>query len=353
MKGLIALLLLCIFAGCTNPPIRGNDVLGARDFVMDSYKIREGKYSILEMEGKEVNSLDPEYLEPGVDVVKEGDVLEVSLYHPSEPNLASYVKEISKHVGYEVEQGKLCLPDIEPLLAENVTLEQLRKAIREAYSAQIPHVEVFVSYKKRVDQLVEIIGNVAQTQVSIDPSTHLFEVLSKAGVNPSANYFKSYLVRDKETVPVDFYKLVHEGDMSQNVVLKGGDKIYIADPQSSQILVMGEVTKQGALPIVGNSVPLQEVLARAGGILFTGNKAYIQVIRGSLIKPKIYTLNWRHIVRLPTESLLLMPGDIVYVAATPITEWNRFINQLLPSVTLYELFAKGIKGVIIQDAAVN
>ena len=353
MKVLTALVLLCLFTQCTNPPITGSDVLGARDFVIDSYKIREGKYSILEMEGKEITALDPKYLEPGEDFVKEGDVLEVSLYHPTEPNLANYVKEISKHVGYEVENGIISLPDIDPISVDHITLEQLRQEIRKSYEKQIPNVEVFVAYKKRANEIVELIGNVLATQVAITPATQLFEVLSKAGVSPQANYYKSYLVRDSETLPVDFSQLVHKGDMSQNVVLHGGDKIYIADPTSSQVLVMGEVTRQGALPVLGNSVPLQEVLARAGGLLFTGNKAYIQVIRGSLIKPKIYTLNWRHIIRLPTESLLLIPGDIVYVAATPITEWNRFINQLLPSVTLYELFAKGIKGVIIQDAVTN
>jgi len=28
-----------------------------------------------------------------------------------------------------------------------------------------------------------------------------------------------------------------------------------------------------------------------------------------------------------------MPGDTVYVSEKPITTWNRFIDQLLPSVS--------------------
>ena len=51
-------------------------------------------------------------------------------------------------------------------------------------------------------------------------------------------------------------------------------------------------------------------------------------------------------MRLPTSSMLLMPGDIVYVAATPITEWNRFIQQIFPTLTGIELFRKGVAGVI-------
>jgi polysaccharide export outer membrane protein len=40
-----------------------------------------------------------------------------------------------------------------------------------------------------------------------------------------------------------------------------------------------------------------------------------------------------------------MPGDIVYVASKPITEWNRFISQLLPSFTGLEIAGRGIGGI--------
>ena len=44
-----------------------------------------------------------------------------------------------------------------------------------------------------------------------------------------------------------------------------------------------------------------------------------------------------------------MPGDIVYVAAKPITEWNRFISQLLPSFAGLEVVGKnaGSLGVFV------
>jgi polysaccharide export outer membrane protein len=78
-------------------------------------------------------------------------------------------------------------------------------------------------------------------------------------------------------------------------------------------------------------ISLREALVTGGGIPFTGNRDCIQVIRGNLINPKIYVLSWEHIVNLPNDSLLLMPGDTIYVTEKPITQWNRFIDQLLPS----------------------
>ena len=77
---------------------------------------------------------------------------------------------------------------------------------------------------------------------------------------------------------------------------------------------------------------LREALVTAGGIPFTGDRDCIQVIRGNLMCPKVYILSWKHITLLPNESLLLMPGDVIYVSEKPITSWNRFISQLFPSM---------------------
>ena len=165
----------------------------------------------------------------------------------------------------------------------------------------------------------------------------LFDVLAVAKVPPHANLFRSYVIREEKLLPVDMYKLIHQGDMSQNIVMRGGDKVYIADTGSASLMVMGEVGCQCVLPLPYGFMSLRHALAAAGGIPYTGDKSYIQIIRGNIVNPKIYTLNWEHVIHLPNSSLLLMPGDIVYVASKPITEWNRFISQLMPSFSGLEV----------------
>ena len=128
--------------------------------------------------------------------------------------------------------------------------------------------------------------------------------------------------------------------MSQNIVLRGGDKIYIADPAAATLMVMGEVGVERTINLPNGYISLRQALAEAHGIPYTGDKSYIQIIRGNIVRPKIYTLSWEHVIHLPNDSLLLMPGDIVYVAAKPITEWNRFISQLLPSFTTIDIIGK-------------
>jgi len=325
---------------CTNPPYRGKEVVGADTFVLDSYLIREGKFAILEMEGKMAEPLPEALLAEYSDTIQEGDVLKIALYHPTRGDLASAVGAISESIGYRVNRGEITLPELGSFYVAELSLEGARFAIQKAYDRQIRDAQVFVAYRQRIEKKVELAGKVALYEVPVDGKLRLFETLAKAQVPPSANLFKSYLVREGHPLSVDFNRLLKEGDMTQNIVMRGGDKIYIAEENSANLMVMGEVAKPGTLPLLSGAMPLREALAQAGGILFTGDKAFIQVIRGNILRPKIYTLNWEHVVRLPTDSLLLMPGDIVYVAATPISEWNRFVSQLFPSFTALDLFCR-------------
>ena len=128
--------------------------------------------------------------------------------------------------------------------------------------------------------------------------------------------------------------------------MRPGDKIFIANAAAANIMIMGEVGIASVIPVPTGSISIRQALAAAGGIPFTGNKQCIQVIRGNAINPKIYRLSWNHITFLPNDSLLLMPGDTIYISETPITKWNRFINQLLPSSLLIDfgLKCKGVCG---------
>ncbi|MCI5051559.1 MAG: polysaccharide biosynthesis/export family protein [Simkaniaceae bacterium] len=343
--------LVALCAGCGNRPVSGSSVVGAHEFVMDSYKIAKGKYSILELEGQPLETLSPKLLSEYPDVIENGDVLDIAIYHPTRKDIAGEVSQIGKSMGYRVEEGKIILPDLPAIEVRGLTLSQAREAIEVAYGKHLSDMNVFISYKERLDRKVSLIGMVSAPSIPVNGKLRIFDVLAEARIPAEANLFKSYVVRKDKALPVDLYRLVHQGDMSQNIVMRGGDKVFIADPSASNIMVMGEVRHEGMFSIPSGTMPLRDALASAGGILFTGNKAYIQVIRGNILKPKVYTLSWKHIVRLPTNSLLLMPGDIVYVGATPITQWNRLITQLIPSFSVYEIFAKGVKGVIVGDMA--
>ncbi len=335
--------LLLLLSSCSGPYL-GKNIYGAEEFVLDSYKIKEGKFSILEMEGKEVEDLPEEYLDEYADSIHEGDVLHIIFFHPSRKDLTHAIASISGQGGFQVMKGKIVLPDLSPVEVEGLTLEEGAQKIKDAYLKQIDDVEIFLTYKDRSIRKVELAGLVATPSVPVNGKIRLFDVLALARVPPEANLFKSYVIRDGKPLAVDLYKLLKLGDMDQNIVLKGGDKIYIAEPAAASIMVMGEVGMQKVLNLPSGFLSLREALAAANGIPFTGDKSYIQIIRGNIANPKIYTLSWEHVIHLPNNSLLLMPGDVVYVASKPITEWNRFISQLLPSFTTVDVIGNSCRG---------
>ncbi|HEY2811089.1 MAG TPA: polysaccharide biosynthesis/export family protein [Rhabdochlamydiaceae bacterium] len=338
-------LLLIALCGCSNPPYRGSDVLGAEEFVMDSYRIREGKFCILEMEGKEYTALPMEYLNEYKDVIHEGDVLNVAIFHPTRTDLVAAVQQIGNTLGFRVIDGKIQVPDLEAVYVQGLTLNEAKEAVQNRYRQQIKDIEVFITYRDRLERKIELAGLVNASSIPVDGRLRLFEALSIARVPPNANLFKSYIVRDDVLLAVDLYKLLKEGDMGQNIVMRGGDKIYIADPSASTLMVLGEVKVERVVDVPNGFMTLRKALAEAGGILPSGDRSYIQVIRGNILHPKIYTLHWEHVVRLPNDSMLLIPGDIVYIAARPMSEWNRFVNDILPTLIGFDLVTKGIKSI--------
>ncbi len=341
-------LLLLVITSCTNPPYRGRDVQGADEFVMDSYRIREGKFCVLQMEGKEFSCLNEELLEEYKDVIHEDDVLQIAIFHPSRSDLSAAVQQISQTMGFRVMNGKINLPDLDPVYVKGLGLDEARDEIQKHYRDQIKDIEVFIVFKDRIERKVELAGLVHVPSIPVDGRLRLFEALSIARVPTNANLFKSYVLRCNELLPVDLYKLVKEGDMSQNIVMRGGDRVYIADPSASTLMVLGEVKNERVVDVPDGFMTLRKALAEAGGMLPSGDRSYIQVIRGNILHPKIYTLHWEHVVRLPNDSMLLIPGDIVYVAARPISEWNRFVNDILPTLIAFDLISNGLKSVSVS-----
>lgn len=331
LRTLLFLLHLIILASCQSAHF-DYPVMGADEFVMDSYRIRQGKLAILELEGYEVGELTPEDMLEYRDVISEDDILNIAIYHPTRKDLMQSIQFINESTGgFKVYQGRISLPDLPPIEVRGLSLEEAKAKLQQAFRDQIQDVEVYITYRDRLQRKVELIGMVAISTVPVDGKIRLFEVLARAHIPHGSNLFKSYVMRGGCQLPIDLHKLINEGDMCQNIVMRGGDKIFIAAPSDATVMVMGEVRIPRPINVPYGFISLREAIVTAGGIPFTGNINCIHVIRGDMICPKVYVVSFDHVVHLPNDSLLLMPGDTVFVSEKPITQWNRFIEQLIPS----------------------
>jgi polysaccharide export outer membrane protein len=328
MKWQWIVFFLCL-AGCT-PPVYQQTTYDVQEFIADSDQISQGKQAILAMQTQDETppfSTSCDYFE---EIVIDGDELTIALYCPRRPDRVAALDRINGTTGFRICNGQICLPHLPPIEVNGLTLREVRDKIQAAYCEELLDVQIFVNFKKRRERQVQVIG-ARRSMINVDGYTRLSEVLAQAGISPYANLFKSHVMRDGQQLPIDLYKLIHEGDESQNIIMRGGDQIFIARAEEATVMVTGEIRRPLVIPVPYGFISLREALVIAGGIPFTGDKGSIQVIRGSLIKPKIYCIAWKDITHLPNQSLLLIPGDVVVVSEKPITQWNRFISQLQPS----------------------
>ena len=147
---LIRCLALLLFCCSCSKPCHQYEIMGADEFVIDSYKIRQGKLAILEMEGVCSGELDPCFMEEYKDVIAEDDILNIILYHPTRKDLTEAVYFINQtQGGFKIIKGCVDLPEVPPIYVNGLTLEEAREKIRTTFNEQIRDVEAFVTYKDR------------------------------------------------------------------------------------------------------------------------------------------------------------------------------------------------------------
>lgn len=322
------LFLICVFGSCQQPYPK-YDVFGPEELVYDSKIIYEQKKNELDkLKGKQDEKLSEDALCCRQDVIHEDDILQITFYHPSRRDLMEAIQLINeRRGGIRVTDGKISLPCINQVQVAGLTLSEARAEIKQRLRQELEDADVFIKFISRRSNLVEITGVVAHTFIPVDGRKRLYEVLSEAQVPPIANLYGSYVLRDGVKLNIDLSLLIREGDMSQNIVMKGGDKIYVAAPLEESVAMMGELLMQTEIPLLKGYMPLKEALGAVRGIPFTGDKKYIQVIRGGVENPKIYVLSLEYILKEANKNLLLIPGDMVYVSQAPVTQWFLFFEK--------------------------
>jgi len=121
--------------------------------------------------------------------------------------------------------------------------------------------------------------------------------------------------------------------------------VRVADFRSKKVYVMGEVLKPGFLSMNDQPLSITDAITMAGSLdPNASDPRHIYVIRGSLTHPEIYWLNAATPAALLLgEKFQLEDHDVVIVSTAAVTRWNRFLNQMLPSLqTIW--YTKAITG---------
>ena len=240
------------------------------------------------------------------------------------------------------ENGELFFPMVGNIKAAGMTIPQFRESLTKQLSKYIkdPQVEVdvagFRSQKVFVAGEVKLPGVVPISDVPL----RITDAIGLAGgATAEADLYSVVLTRGKVSEKVDLNRVYYGGEISANIVLKSGDILSVPDRQSRKVYVLGEVGTASGINQARSYImrrgrmSLSEVLSDAGGLNpFSSAAGKVFVMRAdSNGEPIIYQLNASSAESLVmADKFTIQPRDVVFVSPTDITEFGRFIGQIMP-----------------------
>jgi len=284
------------------------------------------------------NRLDPQWLLPPTNsfTLGPGDRLEIELIGETNSLTQTLVCPDGK-VYFNVLQGV----DVwGRSLGEAKTLleQELANHIRNG-----PRVSV--GLRTVQSQRVWLLGRVQAPGVyPLNGPTTLLEALAGAGGTLSfvgqrdiplctvtedlADLKRSFIIRDGRMLPIDFDRLLNNGDLSQNIYLQSGDYIYLPPATAKDVFVMGAVGQPRSVAY-SDQLTLVGAIAGSYGTVRDAYLSQVAIVRGSLANPKIMVIDYKDVIEGKARDVRLEPRDIVYVPYSPYRYLIKYAETIL------------------------
>jgi len=223
------------------------------------------------------------------------------------------------------------------------TIIEARDAVEKGLATYIKHPVVGITILKVDSETITISGACASPGLyPISSGSRLADVYAQAGGTATrlfhgisidaADLEHSLLIRDGKIVPADFQRAIEHGDPLDNVLVRKGDYIFIAQRMESSVTVCGEVGSPQKR-LYQAPMGLIETLSDCGWMM-DDHWSHVIIIRNGLVDPKMYKVDVDGILTGKCQNVYLKPNDIVYVPKDTISEYNVFVRKLFPTAQL-------------------
>ena len=221
-------------------------------------------------------------------------------------------------------QGEVTVPFIGNVKASGLTLKNLEQKIYLPLEKNyFVHPQINIQMKEYHSLSYTISGAVkmpAEYELDFHPS--LMDLIAKAGGVVPERGNVAYVIREgtgpkNEPMKIDLSKLLDEGDMSRDIMLETGDKIYIPlakrlNQTRSQIYLEGEIKKPGMIAFQPGITALSACVM-AGGFDKYAAPARSRIIRVDGDKLTVIKINLDKIKNGEVPDVDLKPGDRIHV----------------------------------------
>jgi polysaccharide export outer membrane protein len=282
-------------------------------------------------------------------LIGSGDILSIVIWgHPElagttmdglTPNMATgeLAPTAAPPAGFVVdENGMLQFPFAGNIKVAGLTEAQARDALANAISRYINHPRVTLRIQSYRSKRIYIDGEVRTPgllSINDIPMT-LVEALNRAGGTlPNADQSQISINRADTIYKVNFPQMMKRGENPAKIMLRNGDVVRIPSRDENKVFVAGEVVTPRSLTMHDGRLTLNEALGESGGINpVTGDGGKVYVVRNRNKEVMVYQLDGNSPAALAiAENFELFPKDLVYVAATALTNWNRTISLIFPN----------------------
>jgi protein involved in polysaccharide export with SLBB domain len=257
-----------------------------------------------------------------------------------------------------------------------LTLEDTRALLEKELAKYVTGPQVGLTLRVVGSKHVWVLGRLNRPGIfPLTGSMTLLESLAQAGGTARsasqvtsqdlADLRHSFVVRQGQFLPVDFFRLLRGGDMSQNIYLQPDDFVYVPSSLANEVYVLGAVRNPRAVAyqepmglisaIAGSDGPdrLQWISGVDNGpFMKDANLSHVAIIRGSLAEPQIAVVDCKAIMKGSAPDVRLEPGDIIFVPNSPFTTIKRYANLIVNTFVTTIAANEGIRAGG-QNAGVN
>lgn len=266
-------------------------------------------------------SVNPAWLRPPTDAYKlgPGDLLDIEVADVKDTRARTFIMPDGM-VYYNLAGG---------VKAEGLTLEDFNRSLTAALKRDYTNPQLNITVAEVRSRRYWMLGRVFKPGIfPLTQPTNLLEAIGQSGGLSTSGYSgtteeladlsNSMVIRNGDVLPINFVKLVRDGDASQNIYLQHNDYIYIPSAQASSVLLLGAVRAPRSVSFK-DSLTLVECVAQGNGPAPGGYTDKVVIVRGSLTQPRATTVNLTEIMKGKATDFQLKPGDIVWVPQRPLT----------------------------------
>ena len=277
----------------------------------------------------------PEWLKPPSKpyALGPGDKLEIEILGETGTRTDTFVTPDSK-VYFDL------LPGID---VKGKTTSQLRDEMQTMLAKYYKQPQVSLTLREVSSQRVWVLGRVNAPGIyPLNRPLRVLDAVTQAGglftsrftgtTEELADLSHSFLMRGGKMLPVNFQKLIREGDLANNIYLEPDDFIYLPSSLTNEVYVLGAVTEPRPVGFM-NEMNLITALGRGLGIRPDADLSHVTIVRGSLTEPKIATVDAKQIIQGNATNVRLEPGDIVFIPGASTMSPGGFLHDAVNTFT--------------------